>query len=198
MGGNIFKLVLNGSYGAFATQYFILFNNKVAGTITAEGRKLTKTMSDVNEDYWYKQWHLDEETHRKMKIKNVSKIPDNVSVSVYGDSILGDSVIKTNIGDMTIEDIYNSCNSDSERNDKEVVNCNLSSLNWTKDKNIYMSKIKNVIRHKVSKKKWKMKVDGKELIITNDHSLIVFRNGEKMEIKPSEYKKGDKVLIYYK
>lgn len=153
-------------------------------------------MSDVNEDYWYNQWHLDFDLHKKLKIKNVKEIPDDTSVSVYGDSILGDSVIKTNIGDMTIEDIYNSCNSDSERNDKEVVNCNLSSLNWTKDRGIHMSKIKNIIRHKVSKKKWMIRVDGKELIVTNDHSLIVFRNGEKMEIKPSEYKKGDKVLIY--
>ena len=86
MGGNIFKLVLNGSYGAFATQYFILFNNKVAGTITAEGRKLTKTMSDVNEDYWYNFWHTDTELHNIMKIKNVSKIPETTSVSVYGDT----------------------------------------------------------------------------------------------------------------
>lgn len=152
-------------------------------------------MSEVNEKYWYTMWHTETDLHNILKIKNVNPIPEDVSVSVYGDSILGDSVIKTNIGDMAIEDIYNSCNSNSERKDKEVVNCNLSSLNWTEDRDIYMSKIKNVIRHKVSKKKWKMKVDGKELIITNDHSLIVFRNGKKMKIKPSEYKKGDKVLI---
>lgn len=174
-----------------------MFNNKVAGTITAEGRKLTQTMSEVNEKYWYELWHNETDLHNILKIKNVNPIPEDTPVSVYGDSILGDSVIKTNIGDMTIEDIYNSCDSDSKRNDnsKEVVNCNLSSLNWTEKRGIHMSKIKNVIRHKVSKKKWKMKVDGKELIVTNDHSLIVFRNGEKMEIKPSEYKKGDKVLI---
>jgi hypothetical protein len=36
--------------GAFATAYFILFNNHVAGTITAQGRDLTKTMDKVNQD----------------------------------------------------------------------------------------------------------------------------------------------------
>lgn len=85
-----YKLVLNGSYGAFATQYFILFNNQVAGTITAEGRQLTKTMSNVNEDYWYNQWHLDTETHEKLGITQlglkVNKIPEDKSVSVYGDT----------------------------------------------------------------------------------------------------------------
>ena len=52
---NALKLILNGSYGAFATPYFILFNNSVASSITAQGRDLTKTMDRVNEDYWYNQ-----------------------------------------------------------------------------------------------------------------------------------------------
>jgi hypothetical protein len=62
------KLVLNGSYGAFATAYFILFNNHVAGTITAQGRDLTKTMDRVNEDYWDNQWHLDFELQKKVEL----------------------------------------------------------------------------------------------------------------------------------
>lgn len=80
------KLVLNGSYGAFATQYFILFNNQVAGTITAEGRELTKTMDRDNEDYWYNQWHLDTDLHKEMFIKDVYQISEGTTVSVYGDT----------------------------------------------------------------------------------------------------------------
>ena len=97
---------------------------------------------------------------------------------------------------MSIEDLYNKCSDTTNRIDKEVVKCDLKSLNWTKERGIHYSKIKNVIKHKVSKKKWKLKVGGKILILTNDHSLIVFRNGEKIEVKPSEVKKDDKVLIY--
>ena len=51
--------------GAFATAYFILFNNHVAGTITAQGRDLTKTMDRVNQDYWYNQWQNDFELHTR-------------------------------------------------------------------------------------------------------------------------------------
>ena len=80
------KLVLNGSYGAFAASYFILFNNHVAGTITAEGRNLTQTMNRVNEDYWYEQWHLDTELHQAMNLKNVTPIPRNEEVSIYADT----------------------------------------------------------------------------------------------------------------
>ena len=80
------KLVLNGSYGAFATPYFVLFNNSVASTITAQGRDLTKTMDKVNEEYWYEQWHLDHELHRRLGIENVTQIPTNEPVSIYADT----------------------------------------------------------------------------------------------------------------
>jgi DNA polymerase elongation subunit (family B) len=80
------KLVLNGSYGAFATSYFILYNNHVAGTITAQGRDLTKTMDKVNEDYWYNQWHIDFELHSKLGIKDVTPITRDEPVSIYADT----------------------------------------------------------------------------------------------------------------
>lgn len=80
------KLVLNGSYGAFATPYFILYNNHVAGTITAEGRELTRKMDNVNQDYWYQQWHLDTKVHKSLYIKNVTSIDKSEHVSIYGDT----------------------------------------------------------------------------------------------------------------
>lgn len=80
------KLVLNGSYGAFAASYFILFNNHVAGTITAQGRDLTRTMDRVNEEYWYNQWHLDTELHRKLGITDVTQISKDEHVSIYADT----------------------------------------------------------------------------------------------------------------
>lgn len=80
------KLVLNGSYGAFATSYFILYNNHVAGTITAQGRDLTKTMDKVNEDYWYNQWQNDFALHSKLSIKNITPINKSEHVSIYADT----------------------------------------------------------------------------------------------------------------
>ena len=79
---------MNGSYGAFATQYFILFNQHVAGTITAQGRDLTKTMHAVNERYWYEQWHLDYELHARLGVKNVTPIlkKNGEEVSIYADT----------------------------------------------------------------------------------------------------------------
>ena len=168
----------------------------MAGTITAEGRELTRSMDKVNEDYWYDMWHLDTDTHKKMHIRNVTQIDRSENVSIYGDSVHGDSIIHTDIGTYKIEDLYNKQNEISIRKDKEVIPVNFKSLNWTEEKGLYYSKVKNIIRHKTSKKKFRIKAGNKEVIVTGDHSIIVFRNGEKFEVKPSEVKTGDKVLIY--
>jgi hypothetical protein len=189
------KLVLNGSYGAFAASYFVLFNNHVAGTITAEGRELTKKMDRDNEDYWYNLWHDDYELHQSLGIKNITPINKKEHVSIYGDSVDGSSVIITEQGKYTIEELYNKYNSDSIRKDKEVIPVDFKSLNWTNENNLFYSKVKNIIRHKTTKKKWKLKVNNKEIFVTDDHSLIVFRDGIKIMVKPNEIKKGDKVIV---
>ena len=72
--------------GAFATAYFVLFNNHVASSITAQGRELTQTMDKKSQDYWYNQWHLDYELHKLVSIKNVKKIGESVPTSIYGDT----------------------------------------------------------------------------------------------------------------
>lgn len=78
--------VKDNLYGAFATQYFILFNEHVAGTITAEGRELTQTMNKDNEYYWYNLWPDDFELHEMLGIKNIKPISNKVPVSIYADT----------------------------------------------------------------------------------------------------------------
>ena len=197
---NALKLVLNGSYGAFTTKYFVLFNQYIGASITAQGRELTRLMDKVNEDYWYNQWHLDTETHKKLFIKNVKafqKATDPVSIYADTDSCQNDSILYVNGVKMTIEDFYNKniLNiSDTTLSGHESVFTNDKVLNW--DKVLYYAKVKRIIRHKVSKPKWKLKTkSGKEIIVTNDHSMIVFRDGIQLEIKPSNILKTDKILI---
>ncbi len=65
------KLVLNQEYGAISNQYYLMFNNNVAGSITYCGRELIKKMSLYNEKYWFKMWHKDTILHKKLHIKNL-------------------------------------------------------------------------------------------------------------------------------
>ena len=151
------KLVLNGSYGAFATSYFILYNNHVAGTITAQGRDLTKTMDKVNEDYWYEQWQDDHELHFKLGIKDVSKISKDEPVSIYADT---DSLF------VSFKPAMDHCvwknlifNSDylESINQKFIILCP------------YELKVDNVNCVGIAKDTYEL-----EKLITNDHSLLLF------------------------
>lgn len=58
----------------------------MAGTITAQGRDLTKTMDRLNEDYWYNQWHNDFELHLNLGIKDVTQIKKSEPTSIYADT----------------------------------------------------------------------------------------------------------------
>lgn len=64
----------------------MLFNNQVAGTITACGRDLTRTMSRLNQEYWWEKWHLDTELHDKLYIKDVKQLSQTEEVSIYADT----------------------------------------------------------------------------------------------------------------
>jgi hypothetical protein len=207
-------LVLNGSYGAFAASYFILHNPHVAASITAQGRDLTKTMNRVNEEYWYEQWHLDKELHNKVCIKNIRQIfksgNNKEEVSIYADTDSCHAYTLTTLLDkdgrektITFEEWYNENTYNGSAGETikghESVKTSDRILNWSEDKEIYYAPVKRIIRHKVSKQKWFLKTkSGKEIIVTNDHSMIVFRDGNKIEVKPSEVLNTDKILIIKK
>ena len=166
-------------------------------------------MHKVNEDYWYNQWHLDTDLHQKMNLKNVTQIPrptSNVTggeeVSIYADTDSCDSntIIRTNTNQLRIEDWYNEnikngSGGNTIKGHESVLTYD-KILNYSKDKGIYYAPVKRIIRHKVTKAKWKLKTNsGKEVIVTNDHSMIVFREGNQIEVKPSEILKSDKILV---
>jgi DNA polymerase elongation subunit (family B) len=57
------KLVINGTYGAFANSHFVISNSHIANAITAHGRDVINYMLKKIEHYFYTEWHLDIEAH---------------------------------------------------------------------------------------------------------------------------------------
>lgn len=261
------KLVINGTYGAFAHPKFVLSNSHIANAITAMGRDVINYMLKKIEKYFYKEWHLDKETHAILGIEyigekdgkyflldrngkniynkyssldeminklnysknsliedkkelngyniiyrrdihdfsNVQPIPTETPITIYGDtdSVASDTIINTNCGEKTIEELYNENIKNGSAGvtlkGHESVNTDDKILNYDENKGLYYAPVKRIIRHKVSKPKWKLKTkSGKEIIVTNDHSMIVFRDGNKLEVKPSEILNTDKILVIIK
>ena len=276
------KLVINGTYGAFANKYFVCSNADIANSITAHGRDINQFMMESIENYFYNEWHTDKNIHDilgteyigvidgkyaafsldfkmlgwrydnlkdLLKNKNITlndlkeyqfehddikvlyqydvwdfsnvkpldnnpiwgelegrkKYEGENQIVVYGDTDSCDknSIILTDNGKLTIEELYNKNIKNGSNgitlNGHESVKCSDKVLNYCEEKKLYYTEVKRIIRHKVSKPKWKLKTkSGKEIMVTNDHSMIVFRDNRKIEVKPSEILKTDKILIVKK
>ena len=204
------KLLGNSMYGGSSHVAFFWFNMALANDITGEARNIIHTMEKHIPEYLKNAWPSMIEFHKKHNIELDEKIVEGILNSdksfvniVYGDtdSCAKDTIIRIEkngvIESLTIEDLYNRY----IKNDAgvtmmghESVSCDCKILNW--DKDLYFGLPKRIIRHRVTKPKWRLRTtNGKEIIVTNDHSMIVFRDGIKLEIKPNEIRKTDKILI---
>lgn len=204
------KQLGNAAYGAAASPYFYFFSVDLAADITSECRNLTKTMWAKNEEWFHEEiwkrkdlWKqfdfaLDESKHDWYRKQHVSIYSDT-------DSISSNSTIKyekNGSKENTIETVFNNeLNEngihDVTKNGQEIVKCkDLKVLNWSENKGLNYVPVNYIMRHKVSKPKYKIKSkSGKEIIVTGDHSCIVFRNGKKLVVKAKDINpKTDKIL----
>jgi len=205
------KLLGNGLYGCCANRFFYFYNMDLAGDITGECRNLTKTMWHNLEEFFHEtiwerkdlwekfDFELDESMHDWYRTQPVSIYSDTDSTHKKSLLLIKDNKnIKNKI---TIEDLFNESLEnngleDITRNNQEIVKCNKQILNWTKENGLQYVPIKYIMRHKVSKEQFKIKTkSGKEIIVTGDHSCIVFRNGKQLTIKAKDINKStDKIL----
>lgn len=212
------KLFLNSVYGVFGTAFFNLFNEDIAESITLQGQDLIKFSVEEINKYFAELWNTDTDAHflvaKEMKEKHPmfdvetflkyasTNRPQFDTLQRYGDtdSIFSDSIVKTkhNPLGVTIEELYNQNKdniSDTTSAGHESVTTGDEVLNWSCDKGLYNGKIKRIIKHKVTKPKWKLRTkSGKEIICTGDHSLVVFRDGKQITVKPNEIIKTDNIL----
>lgn len=201
------KLLNNAAYGACANRFFYFYDMRVASDITAEARNLTKFMwhrleEFFHEDIWQRKdlwekfgFELDESKHDWFRQQHVSEYSDTDSVH-KSSSLLIDKTNK-----MKIMDLFNMCKEESGINhtskySQEFVLGNGHTVKNYKDGKIVDVPIKYVMRHHTNKKMYKIRSkSGKETIVTEDHSCVVFRNGAQIVIKAKDINpKTDKIL----
>ena len=102
---------------------------------------------------------------------------------------------------VTIEQLYNLGKNDmgSTLAGHESVDCQYDVLNIKQNDNKferYYANVERVIRHKVSKAKWVLEDEfGNEVTITNDHSLMVLREGVLQKVKPCDVDIDSDLLV---
>jgi len=178
------KINLNSLYGSILNPSCRFFDKRIGQSTTLTGRAIARHM-----DSFVNQCITGEYDHTGESI-------------VYGDtdSVAAESLVRTSVGDMSIEQLFHAGSYFWKEGDKEYsVNKDIeiahipSNLHnntestWTKYNYVY--------RHKVKKKRFKIKTaNGKEVIVTEDHSVMVLVDGKLIEKKPAELSAGDLVI----
>ena len=176
------KINLNSLYGAILNPGCRFFDQRIGQSTTLTGRQIAKHMAaKVNEIITGEYDHVGK-------------------AIIYGDSVTGDTLIKMSNGkEITIEDLFNNISykviqdggkeyaiPTSENDSYKVL-----GYNSYEDESVWRD-ISYVMRHKTNKKKYKIISEyGKEVIVTEDHSLIVDRDGFTLEVKPTELQEND-------
>lgn len=177
------KIMINSLYGAVGKEFFPLFNLEMARAITGNGRYLVKNTANMIEE----------------KLQGL--LPSDSKYIVYGDtdSVVSDTIINTNNGNIAIGELYDSIDGNivvtKSNSYVKTPSEYIESLSVNKDLKIESKKIKYIMKHKVNKRMFKVKCNGKEVTITEDHSIMVVRNGALIECKPADIIKGDKLII---
>ena len=117
------------------------------------------------------------------------------------DSVVGDTLVYANGKQITIAELYEMCSDTFVKKDEckksfvKPVECITSLAFDLASDSIVEKPIKYVMKHKVKKRLFRLTVNSKSVTVTEDHSLIVYRDGNYVEVSPKHLKSGDKLLF---
>ena len=183
------KLLLNSGYGALASNSFLYFDNRLAESITISGQLSIRWAEKYMNKYF----------NKLCKTEN-----DDYCLAIDTDSVVGSTLIDVNGQKISIKEFFDSVKGkkvrDLENDVVKLVENDSTSLSVNiESQKIERKKINYVMEHKVKKRMFKIKCQGKEVIVTEDHSIMVMRNNEIISVKPNEIKKGlDKIIMIQK
>ena len=115
--------------------------------------------------------------------------------------MVSNTVLNTSIGDISIGDLYDRYtneNTELNQNKKDSVRKliqPIKSLSYNSNLNkLEYNDVKYIMKHKVKKRMFRIKSCDNYVDVTEDHSVIINRNGNIMSIKPIDIIKGDKII----
>lgn len=171
-------------YGCLGNKFFKFFDIRLAESTTRCGQNLLMHMV---------------RTVAK-QLDGEYKYPSESTIYSDTDSVDKNSIVKINGVDDSIENMFNRYADIFEiitnNNGNEILNItgNLFTPTLIGD-SVQSSKIRTIYRHKVKKLKYTINTStGNTVTVTDDHSLMVYRNNVLLEIKPSEILQNDKFI----
>ncbi len=190
------KILVNSCYGSLSMQSTVFAGDKefFSGAVTSSSRIANLIAGQANSR------KIDSiiGTEAKEVQYGFKSYLDNIPQQDT-DSVVGDSIVYINGEQTKIEDLYENTKGNIEKRDKnnyiKHIDKNIFTLSLNKEKNIVENKkIKYIMAHKVKKRMFKIKHKDTEVIVTEDHSVIIKRESKFLDIKPRDIVKGDKII----
>lgn len=198
------KLMGNAMYGGTGNVSFFWFSNELANDVTGEARNLIHLMERHLRSYFKEHWLEMTDWHQKWGIivdpnACVDMFQENYDPIIYGDSVTGDTMLRVDGEEISIEDLYMLLEDTDYWHGKE---CKLGEgrcIGTVSNGKYIELPIKRVIRHGTEKQRWNIVASTGEMVTcTNDHSIIIVRNGDMVEVKPSDILITDRLIRYCK
>jgi intein/homing endonuclease len=178
------KTNLNSTYGALLNAHCRFFDKRLGQSTTLTGRAIA--------------YHMDAYTNECL----TGQYDHMGECVIYGDtdSVSAESNINVKINgdtkDVMIEDLFIMGDTYWSDGGKEYsANSGITIAHYNGDSDIKYVNYNYVYRHKTTKRKFQITTQcGKDVIVTEDHSIMVLENGELKEKKPMDINKGDQVI----
>jgi hypothetical protein len=174
--------------------YFHQYKLENVIDITLSGQHLIRYLANNFNDYfknrfWKDKRFFDTEDPSNAVTRPVVKI-------IETDSVTGDTIINVDNKDITIAELYESATNEKSRGTNHYRSFNNDKYTKTVNTNFEIEdkQINYVMKHSVEKEMYEITVDGKSVIITSDHSLMVEREGLLISVKPSEIQEHDNLI----
>lgn len=181
------KIVLNALYGSLLNKFFRFYDKRLGQSTTLTGRSITRHMSSkINEliegEYNY--------------------LGNSI---IYGDSISGDSIIDTDQGRYSIEELFNNGNKFwsgpkfiEDQYKKEYTDSDIKVLSYDHTTcKAYYGGIYYIYRHRCEKSKWILRYKDTYVEVTGDHSIMIMNNSCLYKKRPVDIDpKKDSIVVY--
>ena len=175
------KILICAIFGANGNPHFILFNDKIAASITGNSRFYVNLFSQNVNEY----------------LKGLSGSNLNV---VYNDtdSLKSGAIININGKDTKIEELFDKTEGEIKPLKKDdflkIPKGHLLTPSVSDNLQIQQKRVKYIMKHKVKKELFKIKIKDKEVTVTGDHSIMVLRNGILLPERVKNIRANDELL----
>lgn len=194
------KIQLNSAYGALLNKAFRFGRKEMGASVTACGRQITthmmETIHDIQEPEVAAKIQKSTMVEKDGKISNVYTIDGDTIIYGDTDSVDGASIVRSSIGIYPISELFDRLSVKWADGAKEYATSPGLLSPCVVDGNVCQKPVKAIYRHRVSKPRWKITLEnGSSVTVTDDHSIMVIRNGQMIEVKPSAINRDTDVCI---